>query len=152
MMKKIFSTLVTGGLLALMIAVPARAQLPGTSIRINIPFNFIVRGRTLPSGTYEFRRINDTQEALIVRNVVDHHDQVIFQTERLDEAKAPNHSEIVFHRYGEGYFLSEILTAAERTGSEVIPSQEERQLKRELENNQSASNKTEPERVALLVN
>ena len=55
MKKQIVGTLVAGCLLALMIAVPARAQLPGTRIRVNIPFDFIVRGRTLPAGIYEIK-------------------------------------------------------------------------------------------------
>jgi hypothetical protein len=151
MKRQILSTLVTGLLLALIVATPARAQLPGTSVRVNIPFDFIIRGRTLPAGTYEVRTISDSVEGLIIRNVSDHHDHIMFETERLDVAKAPNRSEIVFHRYGDSYFLSEILTAGEETGSEVIPSRAERQLMRELKNNQTASNKTEPETVVLAV-
>jgi hypothetical protein len=75
---------------------------------------------------------------------------MMFQTERLAEAKPPNRSLIVFHRYGDSYFLSEILTAGQQVGgSELFPSRAERQLKRE--NNQTASNKIEPETVALAV-
>jgi hypothetical protein len=74
---------------------------------------------------------------------------MMFQTERLAEAKPPNRSLIVFHRYGDSYFLSEILTAGQKVGSELFPSRAERQLKRE--NNQTASNKIEPETVALAV-
>ena len=151
MKKQIVGTLVAGCLLALMIAVPARAQLPGTRIRVDIPFNFIVRGKMLPAGTYEIKTVSDSEEDLLIRNVANHHDHIMFQTERLDEAKPPHRSEIVFHRYGESYFLSEILTAGEQVGSELIPSRAERQLKRELENNQTASNKIEPETVALAV-
>jgi hypothetical protein len=54
---------------------------------------------------------------------------MMFQTERLAEAKPPNRSLIVFHRYGDSYFLSEILTAGQQVGgSELFPSRAERQL------------------------
>ena len=69
MKKQIVGSLVAGCLLALMIAVPVRAQLPGTSIRVNIPFNFIIRGKTLPAGTYEIKTVGDSEEDLLIRNV-----------------------------------------------------------------------------------
>ena len=46
-MKKFFSIIATGSLLTLM-AVAAQAQMPGAAMRASIPFDFIVRGRTLP--------------------------------------------------------------------------------------------------------
>src|SRR5688500_17599341 len=67
-MKKFFSIIATGSLLTLM-AVAAHAQLPGAAIRASIPFDFNVRGRTLPAGHYEIWRINDEPGGLIIRNV-----------------------------------------------------------------------------------
>jgi hypothetical protein len=146
MKKQIFGTLVTGCLLALMTAAPARAQISGTALRATIPFDFSVRGKTLPAGNYEIRRINDAPEGLVIRNVNDKHDHVMFETEPIGGRKIFRRSEIVFHRYGDSYFLSEVLPAGEKTGRELIPSRAERQLSREM-----ASNKTEPETVALAV-
>ena len=119
-------------------------------MRINIPFDFIVRGKTLRAGAYEITTINDSETGLNMRSVTSHGDHIMFETEPLLEARAPRRSEIVFHRYGDTYFLSEILTAGRVTGAEVRESRAERQLKRELESNM-ASNQTEPERVALEV-
>ncbi len=53
-------------------------------------------------------------------------------------------AEIVFHRYGDSYFLSEVFAGGDETGRELHPSRQERILRREM-----ASNKTEPETVAL---
>jgi hypothetical protein len=146
MKKKIFSALATGCLLALMMAVPARAQMPGTRIHVNIPFDFIVRGKTLPAGNYEIRRISDAPDGLIIRNVNENRDQVIFETEAVETVDIPNRDEIVFRRYGDSYFLSEVLTGGEETGRELAPSRSERRLIREM-----ASNNAEPETVALAV-
>jgi hypothetical protein len=71
---------------------------------------------------------------------------VIFETEQVGGRKIFRRSEIVFHRYGDSYFLSEVLNAGQATGRELIPSRAERQLRRQM-----ASNKTEPETVALAV-
>jgi hypothetical protein len=146
MKKQIFSAVVTGCLLALMMAVPAHAQTPGTTIRATIPFDFIVRGKTLPAGNYEIRRISDSPEGLVIRNVNEKRDHAMFQTEPVEPREIPNRSEIVFHRYGDSYFLSEVLTDGEETGQELVPSRAERRLRSEM-----ASNGAEPETVALAV-
>jgi len=146
MKKLIFGVLVTGCLFALMLALPAHAQEPGTAMRATIPFDFLVRGKTLPAGNYEIRRINDSPEGLIIRNINDKHEHVMFETLSMETRMAPNTGEIVFHRYGDSYFLAEVLTPGEEIGRELVPSRAERQLKREL-----ASNKSEPETVSLAV-
>ena len=147
MRKQIFSTMVTGCLLALLIAVPAHAQLPGTTMRVAIPFDFIVRGETLPAGNYEIKRISDSPEGLIIRNVNEKRDHVIFETEPFETREIPDRSVIVFHRYGDTYFISGVFTAGEETGQVVAPSRAERQLRSEM-----ASNRAEPETVALAMN
>lgn len=141
---RILGTLVTGIFLALMIAMPARAQMPGTAIRTTVPFDFIVSGKTLPAGNYEIRRINDSPEGLVIRNVTDKHDHVMFQTEAVEAMKIPRRSEIVFHRYGDTYFLSEVITGGEQTGRELVTSRAERRLKYE-----AARNEIESQTVAL---
>ena len=147
MKKQILSAVVTGCLLALMIAVPAHAQMPGTRMRVAIPFDFIVKGQTLPAGNYEIRRISDSPEGLIIQNANEKRDHVIFETEPIETRKIPNTSEIVFHRYGDSYFLAEVLTGGEETGQELAPTRAERRLRSEM-----ASNKAEPETVALAAN
>ena len=144
MRKKVFSAVLTCGLLAGVTAATAYAQMPGTALRATIPFDFSVRGKILPAGEYEITQINDSPEGLVIRNVNDKHDHVMFETESVEPRTIPTRDEIVFHRYGDSYFLSEVLTAGEETGRELAPSRAERQLRGEM-----ASNKTEPETVAL---
>jgi hypothetical protein len=144
MKKKVLFAAVTCCFLALVAVATAYAQFPGTAIRATIPFAFSVEGKTLPAGEYEIKRITDSPEGLVIRNVNDKHDHVMFVTESVEPRKIPERGEIVFHRYGDSYFLSEVLTAGEETGRELAPSRAERQLRREM-----ASNKTEPETVAL---
>ena len=143
-MKKLFAVMVTGCLLTLLLAGSAQAQLPGTVIHASIPFDFIVRGRTLPAGEYEVRRINDEPIDLLIRNVGNKHDKAIFDTESVYVRTTPSKNVLLFHRYGNSYFLSEVLTDGEQTGRELTPSRAERQLRREL-----AKNQIEPETVAI---
>lgn len=145
-MKKILSITVTSCVLALMVAFAVRAQEPGTAMRASIPFEFIVSGRTLPSGNYEIRRLTDDPMTLIIQNVDHRRDEAVFTTDSDVEKGIPGRSEIVFHRYGDTTFLSEVVTAGNQTAREINPSRTEKDLRREM-----ASNNRKPETVALAV-
>ena len=136
-MKRLFSVVVAGCLLTLLLIGSAGAQEPGTRIRVSIPFDFIAKGRTLPAGEYDITRVMDEPITLLVRNVHDKHDQVVVETEPVREGAFRKRDELIFNRYGDTYFLSEILTAGEQTGEEVYPSHKERELKREMALNQA---------------
>jgi hypothetical protein len=147
-MKKVLGVMAMGCLLSLLVVVSAHAQDEGSAIRVSIPFDFNVEGKTLPAGDYEIRRINDEPAELLIQNVNHRRDERMFQTEPLDARRIPNHSLLVFHRYGDnGYFLSEVMTAGEQTGEELRPTRAERTLRREM-----AKNNVEPETVTLAMN
>lgn len=131
-MKKFFSVVMVGSLLTLSLAVSARAQLPGIPIRTSIPFDFIVRGKTLPAGEYEVTRIFDEQESLLLRNRNDKREHVVLLTEPVDAHRIPRRNMLIFTRYGDTYFLSEVMTAGEQTGRELAPSHQERALRNEM--------------------
>jgi hypothetical protein len=146
-MKKLFSVIAIGSLLTLSIAGTARAQLQGSEMRASIPFDFIVRGKTLPAGKYELSRINDEPIGLMMRNIDHKRDEVIFETEPVHVRSMTRKDVLVFHRYGDSYFLSEVVTAGEDTGRELAPSHAERQLRSETARNQVA-----PETVTVALN
>ena len=145
-MRRIFTAIVATAFLTLTITAPARAQLPGTAMRADIPFDFIVNGKTLPAGNYEVKRLNDEPEGLIIRSVDNKHDHAVFETESTQQNRMPRHDQIVFDRYGDTYFLSEVLTGGMETGRRLAPTRAERELKRETE---MASNNAQPQTVSI---
>jgi len=145
-MKKIFSLVVIGSVLSL-VAATAQAQLPGMAIRATIPFDFIVRGRTLPAGSYEIRRVTDESLDLLIRNVDDKHDKAMFGTEPVYMNRIPGKNVLVFNRYGDAYFLSEVETASDQTARELFPSRKERHLQLQM-----AKNLVAPETVTVACN
>jgi len=145
-MKKIFSLVVIGSVLSL-VAATAQAQLPGMAIRATIPFDFIVRGRTLPAGSYEIRRVTDESLDLLIRNVDDKHDKAMFGTEPVYMNRIPGKNVLVFNRYGDAYFLSEVETASDQTARELFPSRKERHLQQQM-----AINLVAPETVTVACN
>ena len=144
-MKKLFSVVAAGCLLSLLLVGSTRAQEPGTSIRASIPFDFIVKGRTLPAGEYEITRILDEPIGLLLRNVNDKHDKVVVETEPKIDRSIAKRDELIFNRYGDSYFLSEVVTGGEQTNEEINPSHAERTLRREM----TVRNQAAPETVTV---
>ena len=148
MKKRVLIVALSGCLLTLLLAAGAYAQLPGAPLRANIPFDFTVRGKTLPAGEYEFRRITDEPGGLEVLNIHRSHEHTMFETEPVDKGNIARHGEIVFHRYGDTYFLYEVWTAGLETGRELPASKQERYLRSETASNTGPS---EPQTVAIAV-
>jgi len=146
-MRKVLGVMAMGCLLTVLVVVSAHAQDPGSAIRASIPFDFTVEGKTLRAGDYEIRRINDEPMGLLIQNVNHRRDEAMFQTEPRDERRIPNHSLLVFHRYGDSYFLSEIRTAGEETAEDLRPTRAERTLRSEM-----AKNNVQPETVTVAMN
>jgi hypothetical protein len=146
-MKKLFAVMVIGCLLSLSLAVSANAQMPGTEIRVSIPFEFNVRGKTLPAGDYTISRITEEPSGLLLRNIHDKREHVVFETEPVQGRRIPRRDVLVFSVYGNEYFLSEVMTAGEQLGRELSPSREEKSLKREW-----ARNQVEPTTVTVASN
>lgn len=146
-MRKVLGVMAMGCLLSVLVVVSVHAQDPGSAIRVSIPFDFTVEGRTLPAGDYEVRRISDEPTGLLIQNVRRRRDEAMFQTEPRDERRIPNHSLLVFHRYGDSYFLSEVMTAGQETAEDLRPTRAERTLRSEM-----AKNNVEPETVTVAMN
>jgi len=146
-MKKLFSVIAMGCFLSLLLVGSVHAQMPGTEIRASIPFDFTVRGKTLPAGEYTLTRIGDEPANLLMRNIRGRHENVVFDTEPADVHRIPRRNVLVFNKYGDNYFLEEVVTAGDETGRELIPSHAERTLRREMAKNQLA-----PETVMVALN
>jgi hypothetical protein len=127
----------------------ASAQLPGTRMSAEIPFAFTVGEKTLPGGTYELRRIGDDPRLVYIQNVDDRGDSAIFITDLTDKGDSILHSELVFHHYGDVYFLAEIRSRYEGIARELQPSKQERRMERDLASNNKESRS---ESVPLAVN
>ncbi len=124
----------------------ASAQLPGTGMSAEIPFAFTVGERTLPAGTYEVRRVGDDPFLLCIQNVANRNNVAMFITSRLDEVNTIRHSELLFHRYGDIYFLARITSPYEGIVRELQPSKQERRMGRDL-----ASKNKEPRSESILL-
>ena len=104
------------------------ATLPGQANRgdtiVNIPFAFRAANQTLPAGRYTITRIDETN-----MRFTDSHGRSVFVQTHNAEGKAPEgRGRVVFQRYGDAYFLSEVWVAARATGRKAFPTRAEGEL------------------------
>jgi hypothetical protein len=109
--------------------VSAKGQ--STQAVAKVPFEFIVGEKTLPSGKYIVRRISDTNAALRIQSA-DGKDSAVRLTDQIFPKMNKTQARLVFHRYGERYFLSEVWMGADSTGRHLLKSRQEGSSEREL--------------------
>ena|SRR5260370_125331 len=96
-------------------------------IVVDIPFDFIVNGKTLPAGRYAVQKaLPNAGTALYIGDVGNNDLGTSFMTNSAVALEAPNRAELIFHHYGSTYFLSEVWTGTNTIGYRLPRSRAER--------------------------
>jgi hypothetical protein len=104
-----------------------RAQ--SRTLEAKIPFAFEIGGKTVPAGSYQIETILTGAGSLQVIRNAKGDVQVTLSTVAVTAKGANSGPELIFHRYGNRYFLSQIRRCDGRV-SELFPSQREKELAR----------------------
>jgi hypothetical protein len=115
---------VAGFLAALLAASTAFGQLNRVDIIADVPFAFTVANHTLPPGRSTVTRMGDTT----LRVFNSHNQGTLVLTTEVDGKASGNTAKMVFHRYGDAYFLSEVWVSANWIGRKVFQSRAEKEL------------------------
>src|SRR5262245_1468524 len=115
----------------------------GEPIKVNIPFAFTVRNKTLPAGVYRVRNL--MSDALLIQSA-DRKQVETFQTNHMQAGLTPERAKLSFRRYGDRYFLAQVWTPWE--GYELALSRAEREV---IQNqaNRLAQNAAKPETIYI---
>ena len=105
--------------------VSAQAQSAKTIVS-NIPFEFVVADQTLPAGKYQVNR--SIGNALKISTS----DAAVFRLTNEIEPSKDRRARLVFHRYGNQYFLAEVWAGAGEAGRQLLKSRQERAIEREM--------------------
>lgn len=108
--------------------VSANAQ--SNPLRANIGFDFVVGDKTLPAGQYLVTPATAGGDALIIQGA-ENGKSAIRLVVRTEPDRSKMRARLVFHRYGQNYFLAEVWNG-ERTGRALAKSKQERAMEREL--------------------
>jgi hypothetical protein len=100
-------------------------------LKAEIPFGFIVNGATLPAGEYLVRSEGAGGAALLFSDLNGHRNNLML-TNACRSLKAATKTKLVFHRYGDRYFLSQIWIAGKDSGRELPTSRRETEVARDF--------------------
>ena len=134
------------GLLAVMTIIAAsasaKAQTLEYRITANIPFDFSLGEKKLPAGKYWINRSQSgTGDTVIQIRSTDGHQNITHLTIPVQTLNPMKTGVLVFHRYGDEYFLSKIWPAGGSTGRALVRSRAERELERKAQTNDIAATK-----------
>ena len=87
----------------------ARGQV-SDQIQVNIPYEFVVAGKTLPAGTYRVNRLGGTDEETLVLSSLDSRARVMVLSTTVESTQADK-PEVSFEQVDGQHFLSKIQTA-----------------------------------------
>ena len=99
-------------------------------IEANIPHSFVVGNKTYPAGAYEFQMSENSELSLMTMRSEDGKQVAEFNVREGQENAVPQHSKLVFNKYGDIEFLKSVYEAGSQIGSVVA---DEPKQERELE-------------------
>lgn len=111
-------------------AVVVSANAQSNRVAAVVPFDFIVGSQTLKSGKYTLGSITQDSEGLVIRGS---EKSVIRLSRAIESNETQEQARLVFHRYGQRYFLAEVWAGGNSTGRQLLESREERATRREFE-------------------
>jgi hypothetical protein len=127
--------------MSVMLNAPANAQ---TFAKADVPFAFKVGSAQLPAGTYRVNAAGDT--AVVIQNLQTSASALsIGRHEYAHETS----SKLVFHRVAGQYFLSEIWRGGSNAGIVIPTSDQEKNLRKELQRASGESKVGEELKIAL---
>lgn len=126
-----FTMLMLIVVIALATAVASANAQSSNKVVADVPFEFSVGYKALPAGEYSVQTVASSGNALLIRSA-DAKVSALRLSEATDRMKNKSHARLVFHRYGERYFLAEVWNGADTSGRQLLKSLEERAIEREL--------------------
>ena len=129
--------------------VSANAQTHSGNLRANVPFDFIIGDKTMAAGEYGVSQITQQADGIVVRSALNGKGAIRL-TNGVRANETPAQSKLVFHRYGEKFYLAQIWTAGNSEGRELLKSGSEKALERELSASQNLAANAKPETVVVI--
>jgi hypothetical protein len=127
MRKQLFTIAMLGLFLALVVA-SVHAQSQRAKILATIPFDFTAGGKDFKAGAYTVKLIS--QHVLLLRSADGKTNAIVLAPQAI--AEETNQSErMVFHCYGNRYFLAQVWVLRTDIGRELYPSKAEHALMKE---------------------
>ena len=119
-----------------------------TRVTADIPFDFTVGEKSMPAGKYIVQKHPTTNHLLVVTGR-DTNKAAYAMFNDATKSRGAEKTVLVFHRYGNDYFLSQMWAAGESSGSELPISKAERKARKGADRN--IAQNLEPELITVVV-
>jgi hypothetical protein len=104
-------------------------------VRGNVPFNFAVGSKTFPAGTYDVGTIGRGDRKTLLLQSRDANASIMVNINAAETLKPADKTKLVFNRYGNRYFLSQIWVAGETRGHQLPKTSREKEMARDVAQN-----------------
>jgi hypothetical protein len=119
--------LVMAAVMALTAMATTRVAQAQETVVVNIPFDFAAGKSMLPAGEYSVK-VSDTTHALILISRKDSTASAFIITNAVVSANVQTESKLVFNRYGNRYFLSQVWSEGNAQGRQLLKTASEKEI------------------------
>lgn len=146
MKKQALMIVATVGFLIVLSAAPAFAQgMP--SLRAQVPFEFSISNKAMPAGKYEI--VKGSVNGTVVVRAADHKTVAGSLGTPIGNKREAAATQLLFHRYGNQYFLARIEIEGWGNAIELPKTKSERQAAKLTQERHLAKNNAEPEIISV---
>jgi len=119
--------LVMAGMMVLTAMAFTRVAQAQELLAVNIPFDFVAGNTQLPAGEYTVR-VSAPTHTIILISRKDSATSAFLVTNAAVSAEPQSESKLIFNRYGERYFLSQVWTEGNSQGRQLLKSAREKEM------------------------
>lgn len=120
---------VMAGLLVFASMVATQVAQADQPMLVNIPFAFTAGNVTLPAGEYRVEKLHGSSAVVLIR-CSDRSASAMVLSNAAQAKETPTQSKLIFKRYDNRYFLSQVWSAGSPSGRELLKSQAEEEITR----------------------
>jgi hypothetical protein len=115
------------GVMALTAMATTRVAQAQELLAVNIPFDFVAGKTQLPAGEYTVKVAGPANTVILVSRK-DSNASAFLVTNAAVSAEPQSESKLVFNRYGDRYFLSQVWTEGNSQGRQLLKSAREKEM------------------------
>jgi hypothetical protein len=119
--------LIMAGVMVLTFAASTQVARAQDHLVVNVPFDFVAGSTKLPAGEYSVKVQGPLNTLLLIRRAATA-ESAIIPTNAVVANEPRTESKLVFNRYGDRYFLSQIWTEGNNQGRQVPKSAREKEM------------------------
>ena len=118
--------LVMAAVMALTAMATTRVAQAQNAMAVNVPFDFVSGGKTLPAGEYTVRA-SGAGNTLILIDRQDASVSALIITHAVVSLDTQTESKLIFNRYGDRYFLSQVWSEGNSQGRQLLKTAREKE-------------------------